>query len=111
VSLLEDLTAALTEIGIPIETGVFSDEAPDEYVVITPLSDNFVFFADDSARLETQGALISLYCKGNYVGRKNEITNKVIEMNLSITERKYIGYEIESGYHHYAVGAEGLYEL
>ena len=38
MSILEDLNALCAELEIPVETGVFSDEAPDAYIVITPLS-------------------------------------------------------------------------
>ena len=35
MSILEDLTSLLATKGVPVETGIFSDEAPDAYVVIT----------------------------------------------------------------------------
>lgn len=39
MSILEDLTSLLATKGVPVETGIFSDEAPESYIVITPLSD------------------------------------------------------------------------
>ena len=41
MSLLSELNTLLSDCGIPIETGIFSDKAPDAYLVITPLSDSF----------------------------------------------------------------------
>ena len=111
MSLLEDLTAMLNDLNIPVETGVFSDEAPDEYAVITPISENFTFFADDTPQSETQEALISLYSKNNYIPRKNEIARKILELDMLVTERRYVEYEIDSGYHHYVIGAANIYDL
>ena len=39
MSILADIQSALSDLDIPIETGVFSDEPPEEYVVVTPLAD------------------------------------------------------------------------
>ena len=37
MSILEDLTALLPVLDVPMETGVFSNMAPDQYLVIVPL--------------------------------------------------------------------------
>ena len=34
MSLLEDLQTTLAELDIPVETGIFSDKAPEQYLVI-----------------------------------------------------------------------------
>ena len=47
MNILEELNILLTAIPIPVETGVFSGLAPDEYVVILPLSDVFEVHADN----------------------------------------------------------------
>ena len=60
MSLLEDLNGTLDPLGIPIETGVFQDTPPEEYLVITPLSDSFGFHADDLPQYEVQEARIEL---------------------------------------------------
>ena len=39
MSLLSEIKAAVTGCGLPVETGVFSGEPPEEYVVVTPLAD------------------------------------------------------------------------
>jgi hypothetical protein len=39
VNILSELTEFFGVLNIPVETGVFGDEAPDEYVVIKPLGD------------------------------------------------------------------------
>jgi len=53
MSILKELNTILDSLGIPVETGVFSGKAPDEYVVITPMNDNFEAFADDTPQYET----------------------------------------------------------
>ncbi len=42
MSILSDLNEALLPLGIPVETGVFSDTPPDEYLVFTPLTDIYL---------------------------------------------------------------------
>lgn len=52
MSILEDLTGVLSTKGIPIETGVFSDEAPDTYIVLIPLADTFDLHADNAPGID-----------------------------------------------------------
>ena len=37
MNILTDLYTALSALDIPIETGVFKDEAPERYIVIVPM--------------------------------------------------------------------------
>ena len=41
MSLLSEIKAAVTGCGLPVETGVFSGEPPEDYVVVTPLADTY----------------------------------------------------------------------
>ena len=66
MSILEELNAMLTDFGIPVETGIFSEEAPAEYMVITPLTDVFDLHADDTPGMDVQEVRISLFTKGSY---------------------------------------------
>jgi hypothetical protein len=111
MNILQELTALLTGLGISVETGVFSDTAPDEYVVITPLTDSFNLFGDNRPEFETQEARLSLYSKGNYLELKNKIVNALLNADFTITERQYIEHEDDTGYHHYAVDTAKIYEL
>ena len=106
MSILADINNALAQIGIPIETGVFTDPAPDKYIVIVPMTDSFALDADNVPGYDVQEARISLYAKGNYGADKNKIVRK-----LTITSRQYIGYETETGYHHYVVDVANHYEM
>ena len=47
MSILEDLSVLLKPLGLPFETGVYSKNAPDKYVVLLPLEDSFSLFGDN----------------------------------------------------------------
>lgn len=111
MNLLEDLTACLEPLGVPIETGVFSKPAPDAYLVITPLGDAFEAHADNMPQYETQEARLSLFSKGNYIRLKNAVIRALMGADLYITARRYIGHEDDTGYHHYAIDVAQLYEM
>jgi len=111
MSFLAELNALLSGFGLPVETGVFSGKAPDEYVVITPMADTFEVHADNRPQSETQEARLSLFSKGNYLARKNEVTQALLSADFTITGRLYVGYEDDTGYHHYSVDVLKNYEL
>ncbi|WP_423766769.1 hypothetical protein [Dehalococcoides mccartyi] len=96
---------------IPVETGIFSDTAPDRYLVITPLADTFELYTDDKPKNEIQEARLSLYDKGNYMSLKNQIVRALLDADFTITDRRYIGHEDDTGYHHYAIDVAKNYEL
>ena len=111
MSFLEEINSLITGLKIPVETGVFSGKAPDEYVVITPLADTFELHADNRPQSETQEARLSLFSKGNYLRRKNEIVRALLAADFTITARLYVGHESDTGYHHYAIDVAKNYEL
>jgi hypothetical protein len=103
MSLLANLMIILEPIEIPIETGVFSDTPPDEYIVITPMSDRLDFFADNKAQTVIEEAHLSIFTKYNYQTLKNKVTKQLLNQDIIITDRQYIGYENDTKYHHYAI--------
>jgi hypothetical protein len=109
VNILAELTALLEGLGVAVETGLFSDEAPSEYVVVTPLLDDFVYFGDDRPEFESQEARISLYSKGNYLALKRSIVRALLDADFTITDRQYIGHEDETGYFHAAIDTAKVY--
>lgn len=111
MSLLSDLNTVLEPVGIPLETGVFSGVPPDEYLVITPLADTFEVFADNRPHHEVQEARLSLFSKGNYMARKKQVEKALLNAALTITERRYIGHEDDTGYHHYAIDVAKNFEF
>ena len=110
MSFLSELTALVSPL-IPVETGVFSENAPGRYAVITPMVDTFELYTDDKPRHEIQEARLSLFDKGNYSAIKNQIVRNLIDADFTITDRRYIGHEDDTGYHHYAIDVAKNYEL
>jgi len=111
MNLLADIQRAFSLLDIPIETGVFGDVAPDCYVVVIPMTDSFSVHADNAPGYDIQEARLSLYSKGNYMQKRNAIIKALLAAELTITDRKYLGYENETGYHHYAVDVAHYYEM
>ncbi len=109
MSLLSELNALISPL-VPSETGVFSEPAPDRYAVITPMVDTFELYTDDKPRHEIQEARISLFDKESYTALKNKIVRALLGADFTITDRRYIGLEDDTGYHHYAIDVAKLYE-
>lgn len=110
MSILEELQTVLEDMAVPIETGIFSDKAPDAYMVVVPLSDTFGLHADNEPSFDIQEARISIYTKGSYTALKNKVVRRLLARDFTVTGRQYIGYETETGYHHYNVDVAQYYE-
>ena len=111
MSLLSELNAVAENLGIAVETGVFTDTAPNEYLVLTPLVDTFDLHADNTPGVDVQEVRLSLFTKGNYTKRKNQIVRALLAADITITDRRYVGHEDDSGYHHYAIDVANYYEM
>ena len=111
MSLLSDLQETLSALPVPVETGVFTDEAPAQYIVIVPLSDIFDLHADNTPGIDIQEVRLSLYSQGSYTSVKNRLVKALLAAGYTITDRQYIGYETETGYHHYNVDVAQYYEM
>ena len=111
MSLLEDLQTTLSELDIPVETGIFSDKAPEQYLVIIPLSDTFGLHADNAPGIDVQEARLSLFTTGSYTAAKKKLIQLLLRDDFTITGRLYNGYETETGYHHYTVDVAKHYEM
>ena len=111
MSLLSELKTVIEAVGLPVETGVFSDEPPEEYVVVTPLADTYELHADNLPEFETQEARLSLFTKGNYLKRKEQLSKALLAADFVITDRRYIAHEDDTDFHHYAIDVAKLYQL
>lgn len=109
MSVLSELNTILTPI-LPMETGVFSGVPPDEYLVLTPLTDDFALFGDNTPLMDVSEVRISLFSKGNYLQRKRQITSALLRAGFTITGRTYVGHEDDTGYHHYAIDIAQSFE-
>lgn len=103
MSLLTKLTSLAKSLDIPSATVHFSEEAPDMYLVFTPLSDTLDLFADNLPLAETEEIRISLFSKGNYQTLKNKLTHALLTEGITITERRLIGLEEDTGFYHYSL--------
>ena len=59
MSLLKDLTELLNPL-LPVDTGGFGNKAPDEYLVFTPVYDDFGLYADNKPQIDIFGIRIAL---------------------------------------------------
>ncbi|GHU77500.1 hypothetical protein AGMMS49992_25560 [Clostridia bacterium] len=109
MNLLNEMVEALNALGIPVETGVFSETPPDTYAVITPLADTFPICADDTPEIDLQEARVSLFTKNNPRTLRNQIIRAFLAAGISITDRVYVGYEADVSLHHIAIDAEKQY--
>lgn len=111
MNLLKELNILLPALGLPIETGVFTGTPPDEYLVITPLIDSFRLFSDNTPLFDVQEARLSLFSKSNYLQVKNQLVRTLLQADFTITDRRYIGHEDDTGYHHFAIDVAKEYEM
>jgi hypothetical protein len=111
MNILSELQTVLAPLSIPFETGVFTGEAPDQYIVIVPMVDTFELHADDKPNADIQEARLAFYSKQNYMTKKNQIVKALLQADFTIIERQYIGFETETGYHHYNVDVAKNYEM
>ena len=111
MSLLADLKFIADQIGLPVETGVFTGVAPTEYLVLTPLTDTFDIHADNDPGVDVQEVRISLFSKGSYTKQKNSLIRAILAADLTITERRYVGHDDDTGYHNYAIDVAHYYEM
>jgi len=101
--MLEELNLIVESAGLLVETGVFSTAVPDEYVVITPISEHFELFSDNAPGMNIEEARLSLFSKGNYGAKKRKLVRLLLSTGFLVSERRYIGLEEDTGYHHFAI--------
>ena len=111
MSLLSELFAIAKKLKIPAQTSVYSGNGPDEYLVFTPLYDSFELHSDNKPRIDVQEVRISLFSKGNYSRAASRLVKALLDSDITITARKYVGHEDDTGYHHYAVDTAKNYEM
>ena len=111
MTILEELNDLLSNLGIPVETGEFSDSAPDTYSVLTPLSDRFEIFGDNLPLIDINEVRISLFIKNNYLETKRQITQALLQADFTITDRLFVGFEKDTRYFHLAIDVAKHYEM
>ena len=111
MNILTELTALLTDLEIPFETGHFNGKPTDEYIVIIPISDQLDLYADNQPQAEIQEARLSLYSKGNFMRLRNRLTKALLQADFTVADRRYIGFEADTKFHHYIIETQKTYEI
>lgn len=111
MSLLQKIQTALSPLGIPVETGVLSGEAPVQYLVVVPMTDTYEVHADNLPGMDVEEARIAFYSKTAYTELKRKAERLLLSAGLTVTGRHYIGYEPGTGYHHFNVDVSQYYEI
>lgn len=104
MTLNERIIEALAPLGIPISVMEHMTDSgkSDRFIVIVPENDD-ITYADDKPLDFTENAALQLYCKGNYLSFRDEVTNALISADITISSRRYLEYEQDTGYHHYII--------
>lgn len=102
--LLQRLASICKILQLPCETGAYRDSpAPDSFVVLTPIADVFDLHAANSPGVQIEHVRLSLFTSGNYLPLRDAITRALGREDITVEARTYVGYEVETGYHHYAI--------
>lgn len=111
MNILSQLMISLEPVGLPVETGYFSGIPPDEYIVLIPIVDSLELYADNLPLAQTEEIRLSIFTKNNYLNLRNQLTKLLLGAGFSITDRRYIGFEEDTKYHHYAIDVMKEYEM
>ena len=111
MNILEEINIIVQPLNLPVETGVFTGEAPREYVVLTPLNDEYALHADNLPNYDIQEVRISLFTTSNYITLKNKLLKVLLAQEFYITDRRYLGFDGETGYHGYSIDVQKNYNM
>lgn len=111
MSLLADLTSMCKKLKLPVATVLYTESpAPESYAVLTPLDEVFHLYRDNKPGIDVEEVRLSLFCTTNYRTLAKRITTACINAGLTVTARRYVGHEDDTGYHHWAIDV-AAYEL
>lgn len=110
IRALEHLNLPIHVAEHPVNDGEGSSTDPDAFCVIIPLYDDFLGNADDKPIVETEEVELAFYCRGNYLQMRDQITESLIEADISIVSRRYVEFESDTKYHHYIFDVMGIRE-
>lgn len=111
MGLLSEVKTIIETLELPVETGGYSDPAPDRYVVLTPLADVYELYSDNLPQQNVEEVRIVLFDKSNYLAAKKQIEDACLVSDITITDRRYVGYDNEVGYHQYAIDVAKNYSI
>ena len=111
MNALSEIGEILTAAKIAWQTGAYTDSAPDSYVALVPLSDTFDIIADNRPQFDVQAVRLSIFSKGNYNRIKNQLIRTLLDAEFFLSDRRYLKYDNETGYHQYVLDVEKHYEM
>lgn len=111
MNILSDIMITLESLPVPIETGCFSGKPPEEYIVVTPLVDSYELYADNQPLSQVEEIRLSLFSKKNYINLKNQLAGLLLGAGFTVTDRRYLGFENDTKYHHYVIDVMKEYEM
>ena len=104
MSLLAKLTNICHSLDLPVATVLYTESpAPDTYCVLTPLDEIFQLYRDNRPGVDVEEVRISIFTKHNYRAVAKQLTTACIDAALTVTSRRYIGHEDDTGYHHWTI--------
>lgn len=103
MSVLAELKELAAKIGIPSGTISFEMDAPETYLVFTPLYDLLELYADNLPLMGIEEVRISLFTKKNYTALKNRLISLLLKADFTITECRFQDIDEETGYYHYSL--------
>jgi hypothetical protein len=106
MSLLSEVSAILTALHIPHETGAFIAKPPDTFCVLTPIEDTFSVHGDAIPLDEVQSLRITLYTKANYRPITRQIVFALLDQDITVTARQFLGREDGTAFFSYAIDCE-----
>ena len=110
MSLLAELVELAKGLGLPYELGVFSDDTKDQYLVFTPITHDLELFADNLPQVEIEAIRCSLFIRGNYKALLRRFTKELLDKEITVSARRYVAFEKDTGYHHLALDCEKAFE-
>ena len=105
IKALKPLKIDITVVEHPLDS---TGKLPDSFLVINPQYEEFALHADDKPDFWKSTVELALFTKGNYLPLRDKLTRLLVKAEITITERRYIEMETDTGYHHYIFGLESI---
>ena len=109
LSILAELKQIAQQLTIPVQTGSFQKKPPDVFLVLLPMTEIFPEHADNTPQFTQPEVRLSLYSKGSYTRLTDTLVRQLLQADFTVTNRQYIEYETDTGYHHYEIDVTKAY--
>ena len=109
LSILAELKQIGLHLAIPVQTGSFQKKPPDVFLVLLPMTEIFPEHADNTPQFTQPEVRLSLYSKGSYTRLTDTLVRQLLQADFTVTNRQYIEYETDTGYHHYEIDVTKVY--